>query len=283
MAVANQSLTMRLREPRRLAAIGLLAVASGLIIAFDFARGENAGADAIAYWNGVQAWLSGGDPYAEVIDPSQASGRILPYAYPPWTLVLFLPWAMLPWAIAWFVWRWGSLVLFSATVAWAYKRRPLGTALVIAILGPAIAANFDTGNINILIAVGIFVAQLVGPRLGGLLWALGTALKVLPGVFLFVLPPRARGWGLIVLAVAAVLTLATWPQTLKQFEVALNFPRPIRLDYLMLAWAAVPWLWAQPWPPWWLQSRQIVRHWRDRPPLRAAVRRLVGFDEGANG
>ena len=48
-----------------------------------------------------------------------------------------------------------------------------------------------------------------------------------------------------------VLTLATWPATLRQLEIVLNFPRPLRIDYLLLAWAAVPWLWNQPWPPRW--------------------------------
>jgi len=48
--------------------------------------------------------------------------------------------------------------------------------------------------------------------------------------------------------VAIVLALATWPQTLRQVEVVLFFPRPPRLDYLLLIWAAVPWLWRQPWP-----------------------------------
>jgi Glycosyltransferase family 87 len=257
-----------------LAAIALLTLAGGLIVAFDFARGENAGADAIAYWQGVHTWLAGGSPYVTIIDPTQASGQILPYAYPPWTLVLFLPWALIPWPIAWFAWRWLGVLLFAWTVRWAYARRPLGTAVLIAILGPAIAANFDTGNINIFIVVAFFAAQFVGPRFGGVVWALSTALKFLPGVLLPVLTPVARRFALVLLAFFVLLSLATWPETLAQLDVAFNYPRPVRLDYLMLAWAAVPWIWRQPWPPWWLQSREIVRHWRERPPLRPALRRF---------
>jgi hypothetical protein len=220
------------------AAFCLLVLAGGLILAFDFARGDNAGADAIAYWNGARTWLAGGDPYVTVIDPTQASGHILPYAYPVWTLILFMPWALLPWGVAWFLWRWLGVLLFVVTVGWAYRRRPLGTAVIIAMLGPAIAANFDTGNINIFIVVAIFAAQFVGARLGGVLWAISTALKWLPGVLLLVLKPNARRYG--------------------------------------LAWAAVPWLWAQPWRPWWLQSSEVARHWRERPPVGVALRRFVG-------
>ena len=252
-------------------------LACGLVVAFDFARAENAGADAIAYWHGVRAWLAGGDPYATVTDPTQASGHILPYAYPPWTLVVFVPWALLPWGVAWLLWRWASVVLFAWSIKWAYQRRPLGTAVVLAILAPAFAANFDTGNINIFLALAIWVAQFVRPRFGGLLWAFTAALKWLPTGLIFVLPARARLWGIVLLGYFTLLTLATWPETLRQVDVAINYHRPLRLDYFMLLWAAVPWLWRQPWPPWWLQSREIVAHWRGRPALGAWIRRYFGL------
>jgi hypothetical protein len=95
------------------------------------------------------------------------------------------------------------------------------------------------------------------------------------GLLLPYLPPRPRRYGLAFLGVAAVLTLATWPQTLRQIEIVLNFPRPLRLDYLLLVWAAVPWLWSQPWPRW---------PWPPRPSLSrdalswSSLRRALGFD-----
>jgi hypothetical protein len=49
--------------------------------------------------------------------------------------------------------------------------------------------------------------------------------------------------------VLAVLTLASWPQVVRQLEIVLNYPRPLRIDYMLLAWAAVPWLWTTSWPP----------------------------------
>jgi uncharacterized membrane protein len=232
----------RLRQPRVLAAVLLLGLTGGLVAAFLLARGELAGADARAYWAAVRVWLAGGDPY-------QTVGAYLPYAYAPWTLVLFLPWAMLPWSVAWFLWRTLSIVLFAASVGWAYQRRPLATAVLVAVLGVPLAANLDTGNVAVPLVLGIWLAQLVGPRSGGLAWALATALKWVPLLLLPFLPPRARLYGVALLGVAVVLTLATWPQTLRQIEVVLNFPRPLRLDYLLLVWAAVPWLWSRPWPP----------------------------------
>jgi hypothetical protein len=68
--------------------------------------------------------------------------------------------------------------------------------------------------------------------------------------------PRAS-WriGLALLAVLAVLTLATWPDTLRQLDIVLNYPRPLRVDYLILGWGIVPWLWQRDWPP------RLTRAW----------------------
>lgn len=254
--VLRASLIERLRDPRRLGAIVLLALTGGLVLAFIYARGQLAGSDAYAYWTAVHRWLSGTDIYHVVpglyVPPTEGA---LPYAYPPWSLYLFLPWALLPWDVAWVLWRAANIGLFAVSVAWAYQRRPLGTAVFVTLLGPSLAANLDTGNINVIIALGIWVAWLGRDRLGGTLWALGTALKWLPGVLLVFMPRRAWPWGFAVLAVLAVLTLATWPQTLRQIGIALEYPRPLRLDYLLLLWAAVPWLYSRPWPP------RLSREW----------------------
>jgi hypothetical protein len=240
----------RLRQPRRLLAIVLIALTGGLVLALLAARGELAGSDALAYWTGVRRWLAGADIYQVIpglnLPPTEGA---LPYAYSPWSLYLFLPWAALPWDVAWFGWRAANIVLFGLTVFWAYERRPLGTALLLVALGPALAANLDTGNVNVFIVLGVWLAWFVGPRLGAAAWAIGAALKFVPFFLLPFVPRRAWPFGLAVLAVLLVLTLATWPQTLRQMAIVLDYPRPIRIDYMLLAWAAVPWLWTRPWPP----------------------------------
>lgn len=229
-------LATRLRDPRRLVAILLLALTGGLTLAFLYARGELGGSDALAYWTSVRIWLAGGDPFV-------APEPFLPWAYAPWTLYLFLPWALLPWSVAWFLWRAVNIALFAWTVGWAYRRRPLTTAVIVAALGVPLTANLDTGNINVFIVLAVFAAHFTGPRLAGLLWAFGVALKWVPALLIVFLPRRAWPWGLLFLGIAAVLTLATWPQTLQQIDIAFNFPRPARIDYLLLLWAGIPWLW----------------------------------------
>ncbi len=243
-------------QPRRVLAIGLLALTGGLVLAFIWQRGQLAGSDALAYWTAVRRWLTGEDIYQVLpglyVPPSEGA---LPYAYAPWSLYLFLPWAALPWDIAWFTWRVVNVALFAWSVAWAYERRPLSTAVLVAVLGPALAANFDTGNINVLIVLGVWLGWFAGPRLGGVAWALGAALKFLPAVLLVFVPRTAWRYGLATLAVLAALTLATWPQVVRQLDIVLNYPRPLRIDYMLLAWAAVPWLWARAWPP------RLSREW----------------------
>ena len=105
-------------------------------------------------------WLNGGDPY-------HPTGPFLPYVYAPWMLPLFVPWATLPWDVAWFVWRGGTILLLLWTIHWAYRRRPLTTAVIVAFLGFPFGANLDTGNINLQLTLMLWAAQFSGPRLAG--------------------------------------------------------------------------------------------------------------------
>ncbi len=227
----------RLREPRRIAAMAILIIAFALTIAGIAARGETAGADAQAYWAAVRLWLEGGDPY-------HPTGPFLPYVYPPWMLPLFAPWALLPWEVAWFAWRGGTILLLLWSIRWAYARRPLAGAILVGLLAFPMAANLDTGNINLLLALALFGAQFTGGRAGGLIWGLATWMKWVPGPVWLVLPPRARSWGLAFLALSAFLSLALLPLTIVQLQTLFGFgSRPFRADYLVFVWSAVPWWW----------------------------------------
>ena len=230
----------RLHDRRRIAAIVILAIVFALVAAGLLARGEEAGADARAYWGAVRIWLNSGDPY-------HPSGPFLPYVYSPWMLPLFAPWALLPWEVAWFVWRGGIVVAWLATIHWAYDRRPLAAAIAVLILAFPVAANLDTGNVTLILALGLWASQFSGPRVAGLIWAIATWMKWVPAPFWLLLAPRARTWGLLWLALAGVLSLLTLPLTIIQLQALFGFgPRPPRLDYLVLLWATVPWLWRHP-------------------------------------
>ncbi|MFL5681502.1 MAG: glycosyltransferase family 87 protein [Chloroflexota bacterium] len=263
----------RLNDRRRILAMAILIVTFGIVTAGMIGRGDAAGADARAYWAGVRIWLNGGDPY-------HPTGPFLPYVYAPWMLPLFAPWALLPWDVAWFVWRGATILLLLWSIDWAYRRRPLETAIVVALLAFPIGANLDTGNITLLLAIGLFGAQFVRPRMAGFLWGLATWMKWVPAPLWLVLRPRARLWGLVWLAASALLSIATLPLTIVQMEALFGFERPaVRLDYLVLLWALVPWLWRQEepfgWlrPAWWgravssvvARARRFVDGWRGDP------------------
>jgi hypothetical protein len=255
--------TSRLRDRRRIAAVIATSVSFAVIATLLVARGDTAGVDAQAYWAAARAWLAGGDPY-------EPGGPYLPYVYPPWMLPLFVPWALLPWDVAWFVWRGGTILLLLATYDWAYRRHPLRSSLILAALALPIAANLDTGNINLLLVLALWAAQFTGPIAAGSLWALATWMKWVPVVFLFVLAPRARLYGLIGLAICGLLSLLLLPLTIVQLQVLFGFgPRPIRLDYLVFIWAAVPWWYIHPDALWWIRPSG----W---PRLRAGVGEALG-------
>jgi hypothetical protein len=243
-----------LKDPKRLLAILILVACGAAIAAWIIARGDLVGADARAYWGGVRLWLGGGDP----LDPPPP---YMPYVYWSWSLPLFTPWAALPWETAWFVYRVFNIIIFTWSVWWAYRQHPFATALLVLVITIPLAATLDTGNITLLCAMGIWASHFVGPRLGGFMWALATALKWFPLLLFLILPPRARLWGIAWVGLFGILTLAVWPDVLRQIELLINFPRPMRLDYVLLIWAAVPWLWAHPrwfeWRTWGKQAREI--------------------------
>ena len=259
----------RIRDPRRIAAILLLSLTFALILSGLIARGEAGGADARAYWAGVRIWLNGGDPY-------HPTGPFLPYVYAPWMLPLFAPWALLPWDVAWFVWRVGTILLLLWTIHWAYRRRPLTTAVIVTVLAFPFGANLDTGNINLQLTLMLWAAQFTGPRLGGLLWALATWMKWVPVVFWPILPGRAKQWGLFWLAVSVGLSILTLPLTIIQLQALFGFgARPVRLDFLVYIWATVPWFYRKTdpldflrpvtWRRWASEFRVRIRAVRSNP------------------
>ena len=236
----------RLRSDRqRCAAVLITGIVGGLMVTCLVAHDSGAGADAFAYWTAVRTWLAGGDPYHPV-------AAVWPYAYPIWMLPIFLPWALLPWPLAWAIWRTAMIFLFCWSFVWAYQRRPLPTAIMFALLAAPIGVVLDSGNISLFLTMGLWAAQFTGPRTAGIIWALATSMKWIPALFLPILAPAARRWGVAFLAVGVLLSILTWQSTLGQLEVVglYGVPRTangiltLRLDHLVYAWALIPWLWA---------------------------------------
>ena len=158
-------------------------------------------------------------------------------------LPLFTPWSLLPWDVAWFVYRGATILLLLWSIRWAYSLRPLPTAILVVILAFPMAANLDTGNINLLLALMVFAAHFTGGRLGGFLWGIATWMKWSRrrcGSSC----RRAPAAGASCSCSSAPLSLALLPLTILQLRALFGFgERPFRADYLVFIWAAVPWWW----------------------------------------
>jgi hypothetical protein len=201
-------------------------------------------------------------------------------------LPFFAPWALMPWDVAWYVWRGGTILGLLWTIHWAYRQRPLATAVLVVLLGFSFGANLDTGNINLPLTLILWAAQFSSPVVAGGLWAIASWMKWVPVVFLIVLSPRARLWGVLFLGVSILLSLATLPETIVQLEALIGFGRrPIRLDYIVFLWALVPVLWRQPepfgWlrPGWWLAR---LERWKtERRSRTRRARNWLGLPSGS--
>ena len=237
---------------RRLSALLVVATFVGLIATF-VVRGSAAGADALVYWTAARTWLAGGNPY-------DLPAGVLPYVYAPWGVPLFVPWAVLPWDLAFTVWRVATLGGLAVGVRWAASRRPVSTAAVLVALAIPIGINLDTGNITLPLALLLFGTRFVSPRVAGITWGFATGLKWATLPFGIVLSGLGRRWGLMAIGVAIVLSLALWPMTVEQLRTIAGLERPLPVDYLVLAWAAVPWLWTDPDRRRWLHPRVWLRH-----------------------
>ena len=67
-------------------------------------------------------------------------------------------------------------------------------------------------------------------------------MKWVPVVFWPILPAGTRRWGIVWLLVSVGLSLLTLPLTIIQLQALFGFgARPVRLDFLVYLWAAVPW------------------------------------------
>ena len=280
----------RLRDRRRLLAMGLLILTFGFLAAGIVGRGEPAGADARAYWAGGPDLAQRRRPVppdravpALRLRPVDAAAVRAVGAAAVGRRLVRLARRDDPRCLLW-------------TIHWAYRQRPLETAILVALLGFPFGANLDTGNINLLLTLMLWGAQFTGPVVAGLLWSVATWMKWAPVLLLPILAPRARLWGLVFLAASALLSLATLPLTILQLQALFGFgARPLRLDYLVFLWALVPVLWRRPDPfdvappaSWWtaLARLRSGSQARARPPharVPRAGRRELGARRQATG
>lgn len=159
------------------------------------------GLDFRVYWQGGHDVLVGLSPYREI-------AGALPFTYPAFSAVMFVPFALLPQFVAYVVWQ--VLMVSALVVATMIVARRAGFDLVLAswllmggmVLEPVVR-GLQLGQINTLIVVLVVLDFFVLPkRYRGLLIGLAAGIKLTPAVFAVVFLFR-KEWASAIRAVAA--------------------------------------------------------------------------------
>jgi hypothetical protein len=140
----------------------------------------------------------------------------VPLLSPPPIAVLFRPLAALPNEIGVYIWWIATIVVLAAVILWMLRERPILVGLAVLLLSIPIVYQIGVGNLNGPIVAGTVGAWYLLTRrkdvAAGAVFALMTAFKVTPGIFLWWLITQRR-WdafkafvvtGLVVLAVSVL-------------------------------------------------------------------------------
>jgi hypothetical protein len=140
----------------------------------------------------------------------------VPLLSPPPIAVLFRPLAAMPNEIGVYVWWIATILVLAAVILWMLRERPILVGLGVLLLSIPIVYQIGVGNLNGLIVAGIVVGWYLLTRrrdlAAGAVFALMTAFKVTPGIFLWWLITQRR-WdafkafvvtGMVVLAVSVL-------------------------------------------------------------------------------
>jgi Glycosyltransferase family 87 len=122
----------------------------------------------------------------------------VPLLSPPPIGVLFRPLAAIPNEIGVYLWWIATIVILAAVILWMLRERPILVGLAVLVLSIPIVYQIGVGNLNGLIVAGTVGAWYLLTRrrdvAAGAVFALMTAFKVTPGVFLWWLITQRR-WG----------------------------------------------------------------------------------------
>jgi alpha-1,2-mannosyltransferase len=194
---ANTRSAVNVGDRRRSALLVTLNLAAAATYLVHLGHGIGLGGyriDLDVYRTGTRVWLHGGNLYGRL--PRLGNGGELPFTYPPFTALAFIPLTILSYSTA----NWLLTAVTIASVAaslWCYTasttaeagarmRRLLPWALPAALLLEPIRSTLTYGQINaLLMALVTFDCLTREPRWPrGILVGIAAALKLTPGVFL---------------------------------------------------------------------------------------------------
>jgi alpha-1,2-mannosyltransferase len=200
-----------------------------------------AGLDGRVYRDAARAFLDRQDIY---------SGRFqgLPFTYPPFALLVFVPLALVPENAATLLMFLVSAAALVAVVRWCQDYATRGRAgswwLTVALAAPAAVAvepvrtTLSLGQVNLVLLALVLGLDARATRWSGVGAGLATAVKIAPGLLVAAQAVRsdwrAFGRGVLAFAVATALAAVVAPAATRTYFTSLlwDSSRPGGLDYL---------------------------------------------------
>ncbi|RKT54639.1 glycosyltransferase 87 family protein [Saccharothrix australiensis] len=221
---------------RRLAALApWLLVVSALVRAWTIVTGfGNETIDLYVYWALAPHVLT--DDLYQVTSPNSPPDFPLPFTYPPFGALVFLPMTLLPWVVAQWTWRLlSALCLYwmvrvalrhvagegwTADAALWRRRALLWTALLLWM--QPVYHTFEFGQINLVLSAIVLAAMLArSPRLAGAGVGFAAGVKLVPAISgLFYLATgrfAAAGWSVVAFALSVGLGFAVDPEQARHY------------------------------------------------------------------
>jgi alpha-1,2-mannosyltransferase len=165
-------------------------------------------------WVDLDVYVSGASAVRAHEPLYAVSVHGLPFTYPPFAAVLFVPLGLLGNTGAQWVLTLASVGCYGLVIALCARRlgmRP-GIAAMVALVGltfEPLLRNILLGQINlVLLALVIVDCLVVPPRYRGVLIGIATGIKLLPGAFILYLVLRRQWWAVARAAAAVAVTVA---------------------------------------------------------------------------
>ena len=112
----------------------------------------------------------------------------LPFTYPPFAAVIFMPLAALPEPFASILWTFGTVAaLYLCMFLFLRDHRHAAAATAVGLLTEPVWENLTFGQINVYLAALVLVDALLPHRFRGALIGLAAAIKLTPAIFVLVL------------------------------------------------------------------------------------------------
>jgi alpha-1,2-mannosyltransferase len=225
--------------------VAVLAVVLTAVSASWFLRQAHewpvAGLDGRVYRDAARAFLDRADIY---------SGRFqgLPFTYPPFALLVFVPLALVPDNAATLLMFAASAAALVVVVRWCQDYATRGRAgswwLTVALAAPAAVAvepvrtTLSLGQVNLLLLALVLGLDARGTRWSGVGAGLATAIKIAPGLLVAAQAVRsdwrAFGRGVLAFVAATALAAVLAPAATRTYFTSLlwDSSRPGGLDYL---------------------------------------------------